>query len=94
MANIAREEKVVTSAPATDVKNRLGEYLRRAAARPVVIERNNRPVAVLLSIEEYERLVEQEDRHWGELARQAADEGFVGAEKSAEYLKKLGGAEA
>jgi antitoxin Phd len=94
MANMAREEKVVTTAPATDVKNRLGDYLRRAAAEPVVIERNNRPVAVLLSIEEYERLVEQEDRHWGEIALRAADEGFVGPQKSAEYVKKFGGAEA
>lgn len=42
---------------ATDVKNRFGLVLReiRRSGGPIVVERGGKPVAVLLSIEEYQR---------------------------------------
>lgn len=42
---------------ATDVKNRFGFVLReiRRSGGPIVVERGGKPVAVLLSIEEYQR---------------------------------------
>ena len=44
----------VKTVSATEIKNRFGQYLARAAVEPVAVEKNGRPVAVLLSFEEYE----------------------------------------
>jgi prevent-host-death family protein len=43
--------------PATEVKNRFGRVLREVirAGGPVYVERDGKPVAVILSIREYER---------------------------------------
>lgn len=73
---------------ATEVKNRLGQYLARVAVEPVVIEKNGRPVAVVLSYEEYELLQQSDDRYWGEAARRAAGEGFLGHEESLARLQR------
>jgi prevent-host-death family protein len=44
--------------PATEVKNRFGHVLREVARTggPIVVERDGRAVAVILSIEAYRRL--------------------------------------
>lgn len=72
---------------ATEIKNRLGQYLARVAVEPVAIEKNGRPVAVLLSSEEYEVLQRSDDAFWGEAARAAEAEGFLNVEDSLKYLK-------
>lgn len=43
--------------PATEVKNRFGRVLREVvrAGGPVYVERDGKPVAVILSVREYER---------------------------------------
>lgn len=43
---------------ATEVKNRFGRMLRQVAQTggPIVVERDGRPVAVILSMSEYERM--------------------------------------
>ena len=43
--------------PATEVKNRFGRVLREVAKSggPIYVERDGKPVAVILSIREYER---------------------------------------
>ncbi|MEW8195803.1 MAG: type II toxin-antitoxin system Phd/YefM family antitoxin [Candidatus Thiodiazotropha sp.] len=41
---------------AKDAKNGFGLLLDTARAEPVVVEKHGRPVIVVLSIEEYERL--------------------------------------
>ena len=64
-------------AAATDVKNRFGQMLEAVMSEPLAIEKKGRPVAVMMSIAEYERLVEIEDRYWGEKALKAVAEGFV-----------------
>ena len=42
---------------ATEVKNRFGKVLREAAryGEPIVVNRDGKPVAVIMSIEAYER---------------------------------------
>lgn len=40
---------------ATDAKNRFGELLEDAATAPVLIQKNGRDVAVVMSSAEYER---------------------------------------
>lgn len=71
---------------ATEIKNRLGRYLGRVAVEPVAIEKNGRPVAVLLAIEEYEQLQRSDDFFWGHAARAAEAEGFLSTADSREYL--------
>jgi prevent-host-death family protein len=44
------------SVPATEAKNRLGAILDEAQRGPVVIRRQDRDIAVVLSMAEYERL--------------------------------------
>jgi prevent-host-death family protein len=41
---------------ATELKQHLGKYLDAALAGPVVIERQGRPTAVLVSVKQYEEL--------------------------------------
>ncbi len=43
-------------APVADVKARFSSYLRASETGPVVVTRNGRPVAVLLSVEDDEEL--------------------------------------
>jgi prevent-host-death family protein len=78
-------------AAATDVKNKFGQMLEAVVSEPVTIEKKGRPVAVMMSIAEYERLVEIEDRYWGEKALKAVEEGFVSDSKAKALLEsKLG----
>ena len=41
---------------AREAKNRFGQLLDRAQSRPVAITKNGRPVTVMLSVEQYQRL--------------------------------------
>jgi len=77
----------VKTVSATEIKNRLGQYLGRVAVEPVAIEKNGRPVAVLLSFEEYEVLQRSDDAFWGEAARAAEAEGFLSVESSLRRLR-------
>ncbi len=67
-------ERRTHSLPATEVKNRFGRVLREVARTggPIVVERNGRPVAVILSMEAFARLRPQgETRARRELAEAA-----------------------
>lgn len=78
-------------AAATDVKNKFGQMLETVMSEPVTIEKNGRPVAVMMSVAEYERLTEIEDRYWGEKALKALEEGFASdAETKALIEGRLG----
>ncbi|TVR63635.1 MAG: type II toxin-antitoxin system Phd/YefM family antitoxin [Candidatus Competibacteraceae bacterium] len=79
---------------ATEVKQRLGQYLESALTEPVVIEKSGRPAVVMLSVVEYERLCALEDAWWGEQARQAIEGGFAGAEETLRRLQERLNAEA
>lgn len=43
---------------ATDAKNRFGQLLEMARAEPVHVQKNGRDVGIMVSPEEYERLLE------------------------------------
>lgn len=78
------------AATATDVKNRFGEFLDESKSEPVVVNRNGRNVAVLISWAEYERLNALEDAWWAARAKAAEAEGrYLSPEKSMEALLKL-----
>ena len=76
-------------ATATQVKTRFGEYLDKARREPVEIERSGRVVAVMMPIEDYERMRQFEDRIWGERALEAIKEGFMGAEGARLLMDRL-----
>jgi len=54
--------------PALKAKTKLGKYLSACQKCPIQITKYERPVAVLISVREYERLVKLEDLYWGEKA--------------------------
>jgi prevent-host-death family protein len=67
---------------ATDARIRFGELMRWVveSKQPVIVERGGRPHVVVISVDEYERLVagRQEGTTWHDLVRQARDQ--IGAE--------------
>lgn len=71
----------------TDMKNKMGQYFQMAMAEPISVERNGRPIAILISVDEYERLTHIEDAYWGEKARAAEAEGFLSEKETKEFIK-------
>jgi prevent-host-death family protein len=55
----------VKTVTATEMKQRLGQYLTAALVEPFVVEKSGQPVVVMLSMAEYERLQALEDAYWG-----------------------------
>ena len=51
----------IKSLPATEVKNRFGRVLREVSKSggPIIVERDGKPVAVIVSVSEYERMQER-----------------------------------
>ena len=66
---------------ARDAKNRFGHLLDAAQSAPVRVTKNGRPVGVLMSVDQYERLRgaawEQLAETMDRLGRQAADAGLT-----------------
>jgi prevent-host-death family protein len=74
---------------ATELKNKTGRQIEAALTSPVVVEKAHRPVAVLISYEEFQRYQALEDRYWGELAKKASKEGFLTAKASSALLDEM-----
>ena len=72
---------------ATEAKNRFGQLIEMAMSEPVAIEKKGRPVAVVMSFDEYKRLTEIEDRLWGERALQTLKGGFLSPEETSQWLE-------
>ncbi len=79
---------------ASEAKNEFGRLLDTAQREPVTIEKKGRPVAVLLSLEEYQRLEALDDAWWVARAEEAEKEGdWLGPEESEKLIRELLGAE-
>jgi prevent-host-death family protein len=78
---------------AKEAKNSFGRLLDTARQEPVTIEKNGRAVAVILSLEEFERLQALEEEYWLARARAAEKGGFLGRKKSEKLLQDLLSAE-
>jgi|HubBroStandDraft_1064217.scaffolds.fasta_scaffold326577_2 prevent-host-death family protein len=76
------------TATATDVKNKFGEYLEHSRNEAIEVRKTGRPVAVLLSWEEYERLSALDDAWWAEQARKAEKKGYVGPAAAMKVVKR------
>lgn len=73
---------------ATEFKTHMGIYLEAVIQHPIVILKSGREKAVLLSTERYEELQAMEDMYWLERATKAEKNGYLGAEKTMEFLIK------
>ncbi len=78
----------MTTANATEMRNKFGRYLERTLVEPVIVEKSGRQVAVLISMEEYNRLTKLEDAYWGELALAAQREERASREDVAGLLER------
>ena len=74
---------------AKEAKRSFGQLLDDAQREPVRIERNGRPVAVVISTADFDRFEAMEDAHWGRLAEAASKEGYIGEEASEKLLNEL-----
>ena len=74
---------------ATKAKNEFGLLLDTARSQPVGIEKNGRAVAVVLSIEEFERMEALEDAWWAKKAEEVAAEGFLDQGESEKFLAEM-----
>jgi len=74
---------------ATQLKNNSGECLELSLQEPIQIEKSGRTVAVLLNVNEYERLVSLENEYWLARALEAEKSGYLGVDNSTDLLKKL-----
>jgi antitoxin Phd len=78
---------------AKDAKTNFGQLLDTAIREPVSITRNGRQVAVVLSVQDFERLAAFEDAWWARRAERNEENGFLSAGKSEAFLKDLLNAE-
>ncbi len=73
----------------SEAKNNLGELLEFARKNPVKIERNGRPVVVVISTEEFDRMEALEDAWWALKAEEALKEGTLGTKASEKLLMEM-----
>ncbi|BBO81726.1 type II toxin-antitoxin system Phd/YefM family antitoxin [Desulfosarcina ovata] len=73
---------------ATEFKRKLGQYLDEAERNPVIIKKSGREKSVLLSIDEYNRLMALEDAYWAQQAKQAEAGGYLGEAETDNLLKR------
>ena len=73
---------------ATEFKRKLGQYLDEAERGPVIIKKSGREKSVLLSFDEYSRLMVLEDAYWAQQAKEAEGGGFLGEEETEKLLKQ------
>ena len=79
----------VKTVAAKEAKQGFGQLLDDAQREPVRIERNGRPVAVVLSTADFERFEALEDAYWIARAKEAEKEGFLGAEAGEKLINDL-----
>lgn len=72
---------------ATELKNRLGQYLDAAETDPVIVEKSGRVKSVLISNAMYKKFLAYEDAFWAGKAQLAEEEGYLGAKAAEEFLK-------
>jgi prevent-host-death family protein len=78
----------MTTVNATQAKQNFGACIAAAAKHPVMIEKSGRPAVVMISYEEYQRLIELEDAVWLQRAQAAAAGGYLSAEGSDDFMQK------
>jgi antitoxin Phd len=73
---------------ATELRHKFGEVVEGLKLEPVLVEKSGRPVAVILSYEDFQRFEDLEDAWWGEQARKAASEGLLSAKETMSWVEE------
>jgi len=76
-----------------EAKDNFGELIDTAQRGPVEIQKKGRPVAVVISLEEFKRLEAFEDKWWANQAQKALQEGMLTQGESEELLNKISNAQ-
>ena len=79
---------ITTTFTAKEAKNNFGRLLDEARHSPVAVERNGKPIAVVMSTQEYEEFEARRDAYWGERAKQAEKKGYIGTVKGGKLLRE------
>lgn len=74
---------------ATHARINFGKVLENSLIEPVIIEKSGRKLAVILSFEEYERISSLEDKYWLLKAKEAEQDGFIGADAGEALIREL-----
>jgi prevent-host-death family protein len=74
---------------AREAKSNFGELLDTAQREPVTVTKKGRPVAVVVSAEEYKRMEAVEDAVWLAKAREAEAEGLLAPDESERILRSM-----
>ncbi len=73
---------------ASDAKQRFGQIIDAARSNPIIINKSGRPNVVVISFERFQELQAMEDAYWIKLAEDGIASGFIGPEKTAQFLKE------
>ncbi|MBX9879552.1 MAG: type II toxin-antitoxin system Phd/YefM family antitoxin [Candidatus Obscuribacterales bacterium] len=74
---------------ATELKTKTGETLDAAQREPVSIEKNGRPIAVIIPQADYERLTQLENDYWLARVEAAEKSGYIGAKATTNFFKDM-----
>lgn len=74
---------------AKEAETDFGRLLDTAITEPVSLTRDGREIAVVLSIQDFERLSAFEDAWWVALAERNEEEGYLSAEESEAFHKAM-----
>ena len=74
---------------ATELKTKTGEALDAAQKEPVAIEKNGRPVAVMVPQADYDRLMKLENDYWLARVEAAEKSGYIGSEATTAFFKEM-----
>ena len=71
---------------ATELQDKFIEVVEGIRSEPVLVEKSGRPVAVILSYQDFERFRDLEDAWWGEQAHNAANKGILSVQETASWI--------
>lgn len=74
---------------ATELKTKTSETLAAAQREPIAIEKNGRPVAVIVPQADYERLIKLENDYWLARVEAAEKSGYIGTEATTAFFKEM-----
>lgn len=74
---------------ATELKTKTSETLATAQREPVTIEKNGKPVAVIIAQADYERLTKLENEYWLAHVEAAEKSGYIGTKATTAFFKEM-----
>lgn len=77
---------------AKEAKTHFGILLNMAQRHPITVEKNGRPIVVVLSLQDFSHYEQLEDELLALKAMQAEKEGWLSQNESANFLTQLGSA--